>query len=382
MMRAGNVDQFLASLGDWRFPTANMIFGDKTGRIGYSTAGALVLRSSAALEHGFAAHDGSASKYDWRTVVPQELTPHVLDPAQGYLFSGNHRPIESFYQIPLGIRTGSMGDTLRSLRLRQLIEGRAHMTAQEIHDVFTDSVNPARAAIARVGYHLRDVLKRDLSKEAAAALEQMEGWYAAGGPSRLDCPGAETAIQINTMFRMVQSDLTTIYGGGDSGLSRLVKTLNRRLDDDPQADISAPEQDFVDAALAHAWNTSARTYGGSPQTWNETARRQVTERKLGYYVSLDGFPTLDEDLDMSFPALQCVDGATVFSQAAQAYVQWVPLAEIDTARSLLPPGSSEWPDDPMRTVNVKGWAKGELHPAPITRAAVQRFAKQTKMLLP
>ena len=381
MMRAGNVEQFFAALADWRFPTANVLFGDRSGRIGYSTAGALMLRSPAALEHGSAAHDGSDSKYDWQAVVPQELVPHVIDPAQGYLFSGNHRPIESFYQIPIGIRTGSMGDTLRSLRLRQLIEGRSSMTPQEMHDIFTDSVNPARVAIVRVGYHLRDVLERDLSQEALSALEHLEGWYAAGGSSRLDCPGAEVAAKINTMFRIMQTDLATVYGGGDSGLSRFVKTVNRRLADDAKADVSELEQEFVDTALAYAWNMSARDYGGAPDTWSETAQRQVTERKLAYYASLDGFPSLVEKLDINLPALQCVDGATVFSQAAQAYVQWVPLAEIDTAKSLLPPGSSEWPDDPMRTVNVEGWAKGELHPAPISREAVEQFAKDAKTLL-
>ena len=382
MMRAGNVAEFLDSLAGWRFPTANVVFGDRDGNIGYSTAGALVLRSPAALEHGSAAHDGSESKYDWRAVVPQELVPHALNPAQGYLFSGNHRTIESFYQIPIGIRTGSMGDTLRSLRLRQLLEGRFSMTPREVQEMFTDSVNPARVAIARVGYHLRDVLKRELSEEAAAALEHLEGWYAAGGPSSLDCPGAEVATQINIMFRIMQTDLAAVYGGGDSGLSRFVKTVNRRLAEDAKAEISTLEQDFVANALAHAWNTSERTYGGAPDSWNKTARRQVAQRKLGYYASLDGFPTLDEDLDMNLPALRCVDGATVFSQAAQAYVQWVPLAAVDTAQSLLPPGSSERPDDPMRTVNVEGWAKGELHPAPISREAVERFAKDGKTLLP
>jgi penicillin G amidase len=190
------------------------------------------------------------------------------------------------------------------------------------------------------------------------------------------------ATQINIMFRIMQTDLAAVYGGGDSGLSRFVKTVNRCLAEDTKADISELEQKFVDNALAHAWNTSERPYGGAPETWNAAARRQVTERNLGCYVSLDGFPTLDEDLDMSLPALRCVDGATVFSQGAQAYVQWVPLAAVDTARSLLPPGSSEWPDDPMRTVNVKSWANGELHPAPISREVVQRFAKQSKTLLP
>jgi acyl-homoserine lactone acylase PvdQ len=380
MLRARTAREFLKALAGWRFPTANVVFGDRAGTIGYSAAGALPLRSPLAPEHGFAAHDGSASKYEWQAMIPHELVPHVIDPAAGYLFSGNHRPIQSFYQVPIGIRTGSMGDTLRSLRLRQLTEARSSMTARDVHDMFLDSVNPARQAIATVGYHLRDVLKRDLSEAASSALEYLEDWYAAGAKSSLDCPGAEVGTRINTMFRIVQSDLTTVYGGGDSGLSRFAKTINGRLARDPKANVSPSEQEFVDNALAHAWNDAQRTFGPDTTTWNEQARQQVTQRKLGYYASLDGFPSLDSEFDMNVPALRCVDGATVFSQGAQAYVQWVPLAAVDTARSLLPPGPSERPDSPMRTINMEDWAKGQLHPAPITRQAVDRIAQSTRTL--
>jgi acyl-homoserine lactone acylase PvdQ len=92
---------------------------------------------------------------------------------------------------------------------------------------------------------------------------------------------------------------------------------------------------------------------------------------LGFCQSLDGFPSVDPELDLPMPNLVCTDGATVFSQAAQAYVQWVPLGNVDGAKSLLPPGHSERADAPSRTVNVEGWSKGQLHAAPITREAVE-----------
>jgi acyl-homoserine lactone acylase PvdQ len=122
--------------------------------------------------------------------------------------------------------------------------------------------------------------------------------------------------------------------------------------------------------------------GREPEGWNDAAKRQLAQRKLGYYESLDGFPSLDGNHDMDCPALSCTDGATVFSQAAQAYVQWVPLADVDQARSLLPPGPSERPDSPMRSVNVRAWARGELNPAPLSREAVERVARVKRALVP
>ncbi len=58
-------------------------------------------------------------------------------------------------------------------------------------------------------------------------------------------------------------------------------------------------------------------------------------------TEVDGFPSVDPSLDINVPPLACTDGATVFSQGAQAYVQWVPLADVDQAQSLLPPGQCE-----------------------------------------
>jgi acyl-homoserine lactone acylase PvdQ len=184
------------------------------------------------------------------------------------------------------------------------------------------------------------------------------------------------------MFRFVTTELAFVYGGGDSGLSRFLKTVSKRLDADPNADIQPMEQQFIDNALAGAWDTCRRTLGRDPDRWNASARRRLTNRKLGYYESLDGFPSLDEAHDIRFPALICPDGATVFSQAAQAYVQWVPLGAVDDARSLLPPGHSELPRDPMRLVNLERWAQGQLNPAPLSRAAVERIAHSTRVLLP
>jgi acyl-homoserine lactone acylase PvdQ len=100
----------------------------------------------------------------------------------------------------------------------------------------------------------------------------------------------------------------------------------------------------------------------------------VTQRALGYFVSLDGFPSLDPNQDLRYPALATVDGGTIRSQAAQSYTQWVPLNAPDTALSLLPIGPSERPESRYRTSNLAAWEKGELHPAPLSRDAVEQLA--------
>ncbi|MHC4228871.1 MAG: penicillin acylase family protein, partial [Planctomycetota bacterium] len=121
MMRSGDVYEFQRAVGGWRFPSANCVFGDSKGNIGYKTILALPIRSAKALLGARAAHEGWSSENDWQGILPHDLLPQVINPSQGWLVTANHRPIASFYPISLGISTGSLGDTDRSWRLKERV---------------------------------------------------------------------------------------------------------------------------------------------------------------------------------------------------------------------------------------------------------------------
>jgi acyl-homoserine lactone acylase PvdQ len=114
--------------------------------------------------------------------------------------------------------------------------------------------------------------------------------------------------------------------------------------------------------------------------WQQQAREAVRQRKLGYFESLDGFPSLDQSLDLNTPDLKCVDGATIRSQGAQAYTQFVSLHDVDQARSLLPIGSSDNPASPSYRSTLSLWERAELHPAPLSRSAVLALMQSRTML--
>ena len=373
MMRADSAEAFAAALSAWRFPSANMLFGDAKGNIGYHAVAAIPLRSPDSFADGRAAHDGTASRFAWRGIVPAELLPQVINPGAGYLYSGNHRPIESWYPIPLGAMTGGGGDTVRSWRLRERLEAKPRFAPQDVLDIHYDSVNPARRDIVRLALHLRHRLGRRLSPAAEQALDRLERWSAAGSSSDLACEGAEVATGINTFFRIVATPLAGVYGGGESGLSYFLKSATARLDADPAAELSAVEQEFIDQSLSAAWEQAQSRYGADTARWSGRARESVTGRVLGYYESLDGYPSLDPQYDLHCPPLSNVDGGTIKSQFAQSYTQFVPLDDPDAAMTLLPIGQSERPDSVFRTSTLGLWEQGALHPAPLSREAVARI---------
>ena len=65
--------EFQKALGGWSFPSANCVFGDKQGNIGFKTILALPVRSAQSLLDDRAAHEGWDSANDWQGILPDEL---------------------------------------------------------------------------------------------------------------------------------------------------------------------------------------------------------------------------------------------------------------------------------------------------------------------
>ncbi len=379
MMRARDTREFQKALGGWSFPSANCVFGDRNGSIGFKTLLALPVRSAKSLLDDRAAHEGWDSANDWQGILPHELLPQVLDPGQGWLVSANHRPIASFYPISLGISTGSLGDTDRSWRLKERVKGKASFTPEDVLDIHYDTVCAVKRDLALLGYHLRDVQQLPLEPETLQALDYLEPWRAAGCKSEMQIPGTEIMNLMPMAFRQ-NFVAATIYGGGTSGLCNMLQTLDTRIAVDPNAELTADEADYVNLVLRAAWRYGKSSYGDDPSQWNERAKKELLATKLPYMSTLDGFGSLDEQKDVTHPALRCIEGGTILSQKAQSYTQYVRLDDADQSMSILPPGQSEHPGSPYHLCNYDLWARGELHPAPLSRKGVEEIAATTLVL--
>jgi penicillin amidase len=375
IMRARNASELTKALRLWRFPTANCVYGDTEGHIGYLVLGAIPVRSRFAPDpDGNAAAPGTSDTHDWQGFVPPDLLPQVSNPKHGFLLSANHRPAASFYTIPLGISTGSIGDTIRSWRLRERLSLKDKFTPSEVLDIHYDTINPARREIVRLGLHLRDTGQGGLSDSALKALAILETWLKASASSDLKTPGAELATQISTFFRFVTTPLAAKYGGGESGLARFLKDAAARIDANPKAAFGDDERRFIDNVLASAWQEGSGRSRSAARS--RDAGNPAQGRTLAWFDSLDGFGSLDVSGDLPSPALACLDDQTILSQAAQSYTQWVPLHDVDSAKTICPIGHSDRPDSRYRTSTMKLWGDAKLHPAPLSRDSVEKLAAE------
>ncbi len=375
MMRAGDVHEFAAALPGWRFPTANVVFGDREGNIGYWSLGALPVRSAKGVDWGNYAHDGSSSEWEWQDMIPYHLLPHVINPERGYLVSANHRTIQSFYQLTLGTSTGSFGETDRGLRIKEKIwEHLAEkdlFTPEEVLAIQYDSVNVAKREIVRLGYYIRGKSKGDLSPASLRALDYLEDWHKKGAQSDTSVKGTELVNEMRIIFRAGVFPLARVYGGGGSGLASFAKTISKRFAENPEPRITFEEISFVDAVLRSAWGNAVNEYGADPEQWHDKAIESMQYSKLPYFQSLERFPSLDEQFDVTMPILTVTDGSTIWSQRGQSYTQYVPLHDVDSAKSIMPIGQSERPDSPYRFSTYSDWGKGILHNAPLSREKVE-----------
>jgi hypothetical protein len=130
---------------------------------------------------------------------------------------------------------------------------------------------------------------------------------------------------------------------------------------DPKAKFDGEVWDYIDTVLATAWEDY------------QTAPATTPRPRLGWFDTLDGFGSLDESGDLRQAEIAVLDGQTLHSQAAQSYTQWVPLDNVDAAQTICPIGHSDRKEGSYRTSTMKLWERAELHPAPLSRAAVDKI---------
>ncbi len=248
-------------------------------------------------------------------------------------------------------------------------------------DIHYDTIAPIKRDLIKLGYHLRDVQKYPLDDDTLLALEYLEDWRAAGCKSEMSIQGTEIVNLMPMAFRQNFAAAVT-YGGGLSGLCSMLQTIDQRIAADPNATLTDEEADYVNLIVRAAWRYGKARFGDDSSRWNERGRQALLETKLPYMSTLDGFGSLDEDKDITIPALRCTDGGTILSQQAQSYTQFVRLDDADQSMSILPIGQSEQPDSPYRLSNYDLWGQGKLHPAPLSRKAVEKSAQSRQFLYP
>ena len=373
MMAAGGWNEFRTAMAAYFSPGLHLVYADTSGSIGYQT----LLYLPRTRRTPKIALEGWSGLDEPEGGVPLDELPHTLNPDSHFVSHANNIPVGSWYPYDLGIGTGGIGHTARSLRLVQLLtDNRLHTVDSFESEIHRDNVQSVVAALLPVAGRVAAETP-GVSRQVADLLSRVRNWdlhYRASA----DGHGASMALAQGLLLPFRRSNLAAQLGGGEGGLSHLARVLWTRYgtsDQSPRdADVRSYLLAWLDAAATNYTSTWARREpdrGQSRETWS-----------MPYQAAGPlGLPGIDASLDVQSPPLECIQGGTIWSQTGNSYTQIVDLADVDNSRSVLPPGISENPASPFHLDQMELWVRGGTHPAPLSRSRIESLASSRRVLV-
>ncbi len=379
LMRANSLNSYRDALRLWRSPTLNMLYagvdqGDDSGsqgHIAYHTGTSIPHRADLSIDGrdftGRYPYDGSDSSQHWGALYDLNWHPHVIDPANGYLFSGNHLPIGSWYDDVLYSGIGGIGDSFRSLRVRYALkellpDAQAKAAPADLHGMHFD----AKSEIVR-GVHdmlayldARGVLGEagdlqepptDQRQKAARILLALNAWRQRGGNlsySDLAWPlVSRLTSQAGIKARYQQNlEFACQFNGSEGGASFAVKTF----DQVGAAMITPAVVTWLLELSEAAWDQAVPLQGSTdPTAWTLPAPEAKVvkyQKNFGCLVPGQGGAC---SLDAQYETSMVLEDAfihTINSAFGSSYPVSVDFSEADASQAFLPPGLSEDPASP------------------------------------
>jgi penicillin amidase len=343
MPRAADWFSFEAALRSYHTPGLHVVYADVDGHAAYRTVGTIPIRPCT---HGSrSAHDAC----EWKGAIPFRELPHMIDPESGFISHANNSPVGAWYPYDLY----GNGDTGRSWRLREILSSREKFSpADFLSIVHRDAINPIIRDFVRFAV---PVAVEDKAALDEAALRKLGAWdgRCVSGASVLQAANAIGA----TLTRSLRgAGLVREFGGGNAGVAYLLKSLERDRELLKRPDVRR----WLVSTLEQALKGGGRGRGSPPT-------------RLAYQNNLENFGSLNPAVDLPIPPLSCVMVETIWSQLGNSYTQLVDLSDVDASLSILPPGISEDPANPHCKDQLELWSRGEAHPAPLSRRAVERI---------
>lgn len=379
MFRATDLRQFVSGLSQWSFPSANVIFAGEGGDIGYWANGHLPMRQPSQPLAGFMAQDGSLSANDWIEILPHHLLPWVVNPAQGFVHSGNHMTIGSWYPIPH--RPGPGGESGRSRRLRELLEALpAVADPAQIRRIHTDAVAIGPRDTTLLGVWIRDQQPATpLSQKALDALQHLELWQQAGATMDNQHYATALAHHLRMYFRLdsVGAQMLDQYGGGESGFNFWAKDAFGRIGQG--LGLTQDDVDYVQYLLEDGWDRLESSLApdgiavNDHQQWQAWYTQNLQTPDLATWTTLGIPDELALQMPWTAPTLISVHGGTILHQTGQSYSMSLEPGVLDSALSVLPTGQSEGENDfPQHQFDqVPIWQAGALRPSPTSLSGIQ-----------
>ncbi len=342
-------------------PPQNLVVADKDGNIAYLLVGSIPIREGAAFKigdkiivnRGFLPFNGSNNEGLWKTWIPPDEMPHLINPAKGFIATANNKPVDlSKYPYYLGWH---WLDRYRYERIVEYINEKKPLSDGDMmslqHDV------KSKAAEILLPLMIKLLLRKPVSGELYNAIKMLESWNYVMDKDRVE-PAIFTLWLMNFHKDLWRDELAKANISSETFLTlEFTELVLRKELENPGSmkkwiggDISSLLEESLRKALKQIEDMSGKKWYDTK--WGEI-HYYVFEHPLGKYIS--GF---------NYPSLPAPGGFYTVNVAPWLRVTIGPSLRVvfemssDKSLAIIPGGNSGVPFSRHYSDQLEGWYTG------------------------
>ena len=365
--KAKNWTEFRAALKAWGGAMQNFVYADTAGNIGWTAAGRVPIRKTG---DGSLPYDGATDAGDWTGFVPFEELPSLYNPPENFIVTANQRTVGQTYKYQGVI--ARQHTVARAKRLQNLLNSKPKISADDVRDFQFDMFSEIDSRFAKEVVNLKGA-----SDETLKTLEAWDGRMNNESKAALVVDAMRTAFRTKILIGTVGAERAkTVYLPYDGAF------FDRLIAERPKEWLPQGYTNYTDllkACEADAKAAIAQSVGADEAKWTWGSRV-----KSVFPHPLAAVPFIGAQFQIA-PLPQNGAGGAAASPNVGANVSMRFIAtpnNWDTTRHVIPTGESGDPKSPHWKDQLDSWYSGNTPIFPFTKAAIEKSAKETLILMP
>lgn len=380
VMRARSIDEYRVALRNWGTPSVNHLYADRSGRIGWQSAGKAPVRPN---WDGLVPVPGDG-RFEWAGFIDPDHMPFSGNPEGGFIASANEMNIPDDWPQQRHAAIGhEWPDRSRFERINRVLSSQASHDLGESCTLQNDLYSiPAERILA--------VLETTSFANSAArrAIGHLRAWDRKLGSS--SSPPALFEIWLTSHLKPVlferlagQQSAPLIQPGDMQSLLAFLEQPENWFDQPAQA----ARDILLDETLAAAWVDCVVRMGPDPERWSWG---QIHQLWLSHPIS-SAFPDVAAKYNIAATALGG-DGSTPMyapyrpedyhTTSGPSVRMVIDVGAWDNSLFINLPGQSGDPASPHYADLLDDWLAGKYRPLAYSREAVERVATSRLELRP
>jgi len=384
MGAAASFEEFRDALRTWTCPGQNMVYAHSGGTIGYQCTGLYPVRRRG---DGTVPVPGWSSEHEWDGFVPFEELPWSENPEEGFLATANNKIHDDSYPHLIG---RDFSPPFRARRIVELLAATERHSRETFAAMHMDTVSlPAREIVRRL---LEVEPANDRQRRAFDSLRDWDGDLAAGSVAAGIYQAWSKHVAREVLLPRLGQELFDHYYARRGWTSAFQVQVLPNLLAYPSArwfgaDGRAARDGVLRRALDAAIEELTAGLGEDMHGWRWGALHRAAFAgplaMIGDLAPLftGGVVEVGGD-EQTIHQSAFEPGHSYEAVVLPSWRQIVDLADVDASIGVHTTGQSGHPASPHWNDQLPLWSRGEYHPLPFTRVAVEAAAEITTTLAP